>query len=775
MPNTIQIKRSATAAATPTTLAFGELALNYADGKLFYKNSGGTIVEFTGVGVTTGDKGDITVTAAGATWTIDAAAVTYAKIQNVSATDRLLGRATAGAGTVEEITCTAFARSLLDDANASAALTTLTAAPAANPTFTGVISNALGAAATPSYTFTGDLNTGIWSPGGDIIAISTAGVERLQISAAGRTLVSAGSEQYGLGVRHSTAGGCVYFGAASASATPDAVISSAGGGTIATFADSGNVGIGVAPSYRLDVSGSAFETLNLRGTSTTSGVRFTNSGGTVGNIYYDNGPNMIFYVNAAEKMRITSAGVLQLAGSTSGFVGLQAPAAPTSHTYTLPSVTGTAGQVLTTNGSGVLSWTTASGSGVTNGDKGDITVSGSGATWTIDSAAVTYAKIQNVSATDRLLGRSTAGAGSIEEITCTATGRSIIAAASTAAAATAIGLGTGSAVQFGSVKTDIYYDSSSAQWFDAGNRVLYDDGANAMLSFFSAAGGITVGTQLVFSVAGDGLATLDNMGGAPKANPLFTGILKLNGATSGFVGLQAPATATSHTYTLPSVTGTAGQVLTTNGSGVLSWTAPTVRATITATANQTAFTVSGGYTVGGIDVYLNGIKQVNGDDFTATNGTSITLTQGADAGDILDYVAFGFAVTTGALVKSGDTMTGSLTMTAGTTFTMSGYTETTVAVGNSSTAQTLAITSGTQITCTLTGNCTFTMPTATAGKSFTLLLRTGTGSFTATFTNVKWPNNSAPTITATASRMDIISFVSDGTNWYGNIAQGYVP
>jgi len=54
--------------------------------------------------------------------------------------------------------------------------------------------------------------------------------------------------------------------------------------------------------------------------------------------------------------------------------------------------------------------------GVSDGDKGDITVSASGATWTIDNDVVTYAKMQNVSATSRILGRSTAGAGDVEEL-----------------------------------------------------------------------------------------------------------------------------------------------------------------------------------------------------------------------------------------------------------------------------------------------------------------------------------------------------------------------
>lgn len=56
------------------------------------------------------------------------------------------------------------------------------------------------------------------------------------------------------------------------------------------------------------------------------------------------------------------------------------------------------------------------GGGVSDGDKGDITVTGSGATWTIDQNVVTYSQMQNMT-TARILGRTTAATGDIEELT----------------------------------------------------------------------------------------------------------------------------------------------------------------------------------------------------------------------------------------------------------------------------------------------------------------------------------------------------------------------
>ena len=93
MANTIKLKRGSGSDPGTSDLVVGEVALRTDTGKLFTKNDGGSIVEISG-GV---EDGDIT------TAKIADDAVTFAKIQNVSATDRLLGRDSSGAGIIEEI------------------------------------------------------------------------------------------------------------------------------------------------------------------------------------------------------------------------------------------------------------------------------------------------------------------------------------------------------------------------------------------------------------------------------------------------------------------------------------------------------------------------------------------------------------------------------------------------------------------------------------------------------------------------------------------------
>lgn len=63
------------------------------------------------------------------------------------------------------------------------------------------IAAGLGAAATPSYTFTGDLNTGFWSPGADILAASTGGSERMRITSAGYVGIGTSTPGFELDVK----------------------------------------------------------------------------------------------------------------------------------------------------------------------------------------------------------------------------------------------------------------------------------------------------------------------------------------------------------------------------------------------------------------------------------------------------------------------------------------------------------------------------------------------------------------------------------------------
>lgn len=174
-----------------------------------------------------------------------------------------------------------------------------------------------------------------------------------------------------------------------------------------------------------------------------------------------------------------------------------------------------------------------------------------------------------------------------------------------------------------------------------------------------------------------------------------------------------------------------------------------------------------------------GATTLGGNLFTVTNPSAVTFPRFNADNSVSSLSASDFRTAIGAGTGGGDvTLTGTQTLTnktiEGGTFT-NGYTEESV-VANTSTAYTIDLANGTLQILTLTGNCTFTFPSAVVGKSFMLLLKQdGTGSRTVTWPSaVKWPGSTAPTVTATASRLDKYVFTSDGTNWYGsNAGQNY--
>lgn len=96
--------------------------------------------------------------------------------------------------------------------------------------------------------------------------------------------------------------------------------------------------------------------------------------------------------------------------------------------------------------------------------------------------------------------------------------------------------------------------------------------------------------------------------------------------------------------------------------------------------------------------------------------------------------------------------------------------------GNSGTSKTINWNDGNEQLCTLTGNVTFTLSNPRDGGRYVLVLASGAGGFTVTWpAAVKWPDGSAPTITATASRYDLITlmYLSGAAIYLASINQNY--
>ena len=289
--------------------------------------------------------------------------------------------------------------------------------------------------------------------------------------------------------------------------------------------------------------------------------------------------------------------------------------------YTLPNYDGNNGEALVTDGSGGLSW----GSVASSDDLNDILSRGSDVNANVFFNADTTAN--NFFVEGDLIVSGNVTTISSEELNVD-TNFIVLNANLTSTIAPL--LDAGIEVNRGSsANTKLYWDESGNRW-----HVTY---GNAL-------------TDRKIPITLDDV--LDN-GFASNNNITVNGIAR-------FEDVRATELTINNDYSLPSGDGNRDQVLATYGNGSLYWAVSNneLRTSIgysamnfTANTGQQIFSgvdddgVTLRYEVGKTSVYLNGIKLKLGIDYSATTGTSITLSEEAANGDILMVDCFGYQTT----------------------------------------------------------------------------------------------------------------------------------
>ena len=154
--------------------------------------------------------------------------------------------------------------------------------------------------------------------------------------------------------------------------------------------------------------------------------------------------------------------------------------------------------------------------------------------------------------------------------------------------------------------------------------------------------------------------------------------------------------------------------------------------TIVATADQTSFAPSGGYRINQLGVYRNGVRLVDGRDFTARDGATVTLVEGASASDVVEFQIFDDFKVADAINAHEDSQTVNGDLTVSGNFTGSGTSitgETFYGDGSGLTG----ITTGVSINASGGANERVVLTNATSGTATTM----------ATSGSLYWNNNTS--------------------------------
>jgi len=321
-------------------------------------------------------------------------------------------------------------------------------------------------------------------------------------------------------------------------------------------------------------------------------------------IFYTEGSSYYSYVQTTFNAPSGSSGTAGTS-STSGTSGTNG----TSSTSGSNGTSGTNGTSGSSSTSGTNGTSSTSGTNGTSASSGSAGTSGSGGT----SASSGTSALDGTAGTSGSAGMSgtSATAG-----TSGATGSSGASGTNGTSGSSATSGVNGSA---GTSST------SGTNGTSGGNGSSGTSGING-----TAGSSATAGTSGATGSSG-ATGTAGSSGTSSSSGPAGSSGTSSTAGSSGVSGTSGP----SGTSGTSGATGSSGATGTSGSSGYASSSARSVQV-FTATAGQTTFTVTGGYNLGMVDVFVNGVKFVSGVDFTATNGTTVVMTTALAAGNIVE-------------------------------------------------------------------------------------------------------------------------------------------
>jgi hypothetical protein len=402
-----------------------------------------------------------------------------------------------------------------------------------------------GTAAGPTYGFSGAAGLGMYTPAADTLRFSTASTDRMTIDSSGNVGIGTTAPTGNLHISSSLTGG-----------TDLRFQNTDTGGRIYSLTSTGTTNTGGAGHFYIS-------------DTTASQIRFAvTSGGNIG--IGTSAPGTILDAAGAITSRPSGTGTGQtgqlimreLAAGGTDTVAIRAPdAIGTSYSLTLPATAGTANQVLTTDGAGILSWTTPSGGG---GALSSVTA----ATAVNTIANANFAQAWNwdtlTTQTAMSMGTTSGTTGTLLNLTnsfnnATSTGN-VLKVSATGASNAAVPLmvtnaGTGNAFRVNDDGTDT--DTSPFVIDASGNVAIGTTSAAVPLHVRSSIGGSPIVMTLQSPSNGDGWgprllfvngqpddlaeiqATRGSNGGSSRLHFITKSTEKMRIDTNGFLGIGA--------------------------------------------------------------------------------------------------------------------------------------------------------------------------------------------------------------------------------------------